>query len=96
MLLANAIACSGTNPSNGPTTMHWIATFASHRVEIVPEVFEVAEFGQVAIVRGRAAGRLVPHAGGNSLDVDTWFMQVYRKRSDGTWHFWRSGKSAAR
>jgi ketosteroid isomerase-like protein len=67
----------------------WMTTFNTYRVELVPEVLELAEFGEVAIIRGRAAGRLVARAGGDPIAVDTWFMQVYRRGSDGTWRFWR-------
>jgi ketosteroid isomerase-like protein len=67
----------------------WRATFASYRVELVPDVFEETAFGDVAVVRGNAAGKLVPRAGGDTVAVNSWFMQVYRRRPDGTWHFWR-------
>ncbi len=67
----------------------WSTTFNQYRVELVPEVLELSAFGQVAIVRGKVKGRLVPHAAGDPIDVDAWFMQVYRMGTDGTWRFWR-------
>jgi len=67
----------------------WETTFDTYRVELVPEILELAEFGDVAIIRGKAAGRLVARAGGGPITVDTWFMQVYRRRANGTWRFWR-------
>jgi len=67
----------------------WSATFSSYRVALVPDVLEEAAFGDVTIVRGNAVGRLVPRVGGESIAVDSWFMQVYRRRAAGTWHFWR-------
>jgi ketosteroid isomerase-like protein len=55
----------------------------------VPEILELADFGDVAIIRGKAAGRLVARTDGNPITVDTWFMQVYRRGANGTWRFWR-------
>ena len=67
----------------------WKTTFDTYRVELVPVILELREFGDVAIIRGNAAGRLVARGGGIPITVDTWFMQVYRRRANGTWRFWR-------
>ena len=67
----------------------WKTTFDTYRVELVPEILELREFGDVAIIRGNAAGMLVTRAGRNPISVDTWFMQVYRRLANGTWRFWR-------
>jgi len=85
------IQSAGQAPIAGISAIRafWIATFERYRVELEPEIVEVTEFGDVGIVRGRATGRLVPRAGGDPIELDTWFMQVYRRHSDGIWHFWR-------
>ena len=67
----------------------WTATFAQFEVRLVPEVQEVSDFGAVLVVRGRAAGELVPRDGGAPIQVDTWFMQVYKRGTGGQVHFWR-------
>lgn len=66
----------------------WIATFAQFDMRVVPEIQEVSDFGEALIVRGRAVGELVPKDGGAPIQVDTWFMQVYKRGTDGQVRFW--------
>lgn len=67
----------------------WAATFAQFEVHIVPDVQEVSDFGEALVLRGRAVGELVPKDGGVPIQVDTWFMQVYKRETGGQVHFWR-------
>jgi len=67
----------------------WATTFAQFDMRVVPEIQEVSDFGEVFIVRGRAVGELVSKDRGASIQVDTWFMQVYKQGTDGHVRFWR-------
>jgi ketosteroid isomerase-like protein len=67
----------------------WQRTFRQFRVHLEPEVREVIAFGDAAIVRGMATGTLVPHGGSDPIEVDTWFLQVWRAQTDGGWLLWR-------
>lgn len=76
---------------------YWQTLFDHYHVELVPEVQEIASFGQIAVIRGRAVGVLRPKSGAAALPIDSWFMQIYRRQADGTWRFWRgaNGPNAA-
>lgn len=67
----------------------WVTTFAQFEMHVVPEIQEVSDFGEVFIVRGRAVGELVLKEDGAPIQVDTWFMQVYKRGVSGQVHFWR-------
>jgi ketosteroid isomerase-like protein len=67
----------------------WSTVFERYRVELAPRVGEETVFGDAVVVRGSAAGRMVPRNGEPAMDVDVWFMQVYRDGGDGLWRFWR-------
>ena len=71
------------NPSQPPIVgidsirSFWTATFAQFELQVVPEVQEVSDFGNVLILRGAAVGKVVPKDGNAPVQVNTWVMQVY-------------------
>lgn len=83
------------NPSQPPIVgidsirSFWAATFAQFDLQVVPEVQEVSDFGDILILRGAAVGKVVPKDGSAPVQVNTWFMQVYKRNADGQLHFWR-------
>ena len=85
------IQSPGELPIEGTTAIRsfWKAMFDRYQVQLTPEVGEVAVFGDIVVVRGRAVGVLAPKHGDAALQVDTWFMQIYRRQADGSLRFWR-------
>jgi ketosteroid isomerase-like protein len=93
------IQSSGERPIAGIINIRtfWQTIFDRYQVQLVPKVDEVTTFGEIVIVRGRAVGRFAPKDGQLAMPIDSWFMQIYRRRADGTLRFWRgaNGPSAA-
>jgi ketosteroid isomerase-like protein len=85
------IQSAGEAPIIGLTSIRgfWSATFARYRVHLVPRVDEENEFTDVVVVRGGARGTLAPKNGAPPIEVDVWFVQVYRKDEGGRLRFWR-------
>lgn len=67
----------------------WKTTFLDYRVQITPEVYEVSDLGEHIVVRGRAYGNFQARKGKVVIPVDSWFLQVYILKEDGTLLFWR-------
>jgi uncharacterized protein (TIGR02246 family) len=67
----------------------WSTVFERYRVDLAPRVAEETVFGDAAVVRGSAAGSMLPKNGEPAMNVDVWFMQIYREGADGRWRFWR-------
>jgi uncharacterized protein (TIGR02246 family) len=67
----------------------WKGILEQFAVEAVHDLTEVASVGDAIIVRGKGRGLLKPRAGGDPVPVDTWFLQVYRRRGDGSFAYWR-------
>lgn len=67
----------------------WSTVFERQRVRLVPRVDEEVTLGDVVVARGSASGKFVPHGAGTAVEVDVWFLQVYRRGPDGKLRFWR-------
>lgn len=67
----------------------WSRMFSQFTLRVVPELQDVSEFGEAIIARGRVYGVMASRAGGAETPIDSWFLRVYLKQSDGTVRFWR-------
>ena len=67
----------------------WSLTFARFDVALTACVEECVAAGEAVIVRGRATGGFAPKHGGPAVPVDSWFLQIYKRASDGRLRYWR-------
>ncbi|MCA9643996.1 MAG: nuclear transport factor 2 family protein [Polyangiaceae bacterium] len=85
------IQSPGEAPVEGSAEIRefWRGTFATYRVEMVPTLSEVTQDGDLVVVRGTASGAFRPIAGAPAVQVNSWFMQIYRRQGSGGLAFWR-------
>ena len=91
------IQSAGERPVVGREAIErfWSLTFERFNVQLSASVDECTAFGEAVIVRGRATGVFAPKDGAPSTPVDSWFLQVYRRGSDGRLRFWRGANGPA-
>lgn len=79
-------------------THFWQTTFLHFRVNLSAMVQECTALSDAVVVRGRAVGTFEPKQENPTVPVQSWFLQIYRRGSDGRLHFWRgaNGPAAAR
>lgn len=91
------IQSAGEQPVVGKEAIErfWSLTLERFDVKLSPSVEESAALGEAVIVRGRATGVFAPTDGAPALPVDSWFLQVYQRGSDGRLRFWRGANGPA-
>ena len=67
----------------------WQATLKDYRLRVAPRLIEAVNVGEAVILQGEALGQLESRSGSASLKIDIWFIQIYRKQSNGEFLLWR-------
>lgn len=66
----------------------WEETLKDYEFRVSPRLVEATDVGAV-VLQGQAVGSLVSRASGACVDVDSWFVQIYRRQATGEYLFWR-------
>lgn len=67
----------------------YAALFAAFQPKIALTIEEAWLLGDVAVVRGRARGRLVPNDGGDARMLDDKYLMLLRRDADDKWRIIR-------
>ena len=67
----------------------WESTLKDREFKVSPELVEASDLGSTVVLEGRAAGKLVSRSGGPPIEINIWFVQIYRVQPDGRFLFWR-------
>jgi len=67
----------------------WQETLKEYEFQVSPQLTEVTDIGNAIVLQGKAKGTLGSKSGGASVNIDLWFMQIYKKQQDGSYLFWR-------
>jgi ketosteroid isomerase-like protein len=90
VILPGQASVTGTNAIRS----WWASTLNEFEFGVSPELVESVDLGNGVVLRGRVSGKLISRKGGTSIDIDSWFMQIYRRQSDGTYLFWRGASGS--
>jgi ketosteroid isomerase-like protein len=72
----------------------WASTLNEFEFEVSPELVEAVDLGNGVVLRGRVSGKLVSRKGNPAIDINSWFMQIYRQQPDGRYLFWRGASGS--
>jgi ketosteroid isomerase-like protein len=72
----------------------WAAMLKESQFRVTPHLIEETDVGDAVVLEGKAVGQLVSKSGAPSVDIDIWFVQIYRKQPNGTFLFWRGASGA--
>ncbi len=67
----------------------WKGILDQFKSQEVHEVGAVTSIGETVVLQGSARGTFVPNAGGSAVQIDSWFLHVYRRKPDGSLRLWR-------
>jgi len=86
----------GQSPVVGASAIRswWASTLSEYEFRVSPELVEAADLGDGVMLRGRAFGKFVSKKDGSALNIDSWFVQIYRRQPNGTYLFWRGASGA--
>jgi ketosteroid isomerase-like protein len=82
---------AGQAPITGKPTIRawWKGILEQFDVKGVHEIGEVTSVGDVIVMQGQGRGTLTPKAGGTTVTIENWILQIYRRQPDGSLRFWR-------
>jgi ketosteroid isomerase-like protein len=81
----------GQSPVKGTIAIRqwWADTLKEYEFQVSPHLVEATDIGDAVVLQGKAVGKLVARSGSGSVDIDSWFVQIYRKQPNGSYLFWR-------